>query len=171
VIAFKDLHDQLPMPIALLADFRIRPRHAVHTVAAAFLAVALVSTGCSSSGSSTPTTPSPADAKITEVFNGTLPVNGSRMYSVSIASYGTITATLTSMGGSGVPPSVVVNLGVGFPAGASCNATAVAVQVTGTADLTTQASTTQQPGTYCVIISDVGNLFAPATFSISITHP
>ena len=46
---------------------------------------------------------------------GTLPVAGSRFYSFSIATAGTVTATLVNIGGKDVPPSVIVNLGIGVP--------------------------------------------------------
>ena len=108
---------------------------------------------------------------VTEVFTSTLPVSGSRFYSFHIAASGTVTATLTDVEGEGVPPSVVVNMGIGTPAGTTCTASAIPVQVTGAAGVPTQVTATEQPGTYCVIVSDVGNLFAPATFTVSLDHP
>ena len=108
---------------------------------------------------------------VTEVFTSTLPVSGSRFYSFHIATSGTVTATLTDVEGDGVPPSVVVNMGIGTPAGTTCTASATPVQVTGAAGVPTQVTATEQPGTYCVIVSDVGNLFAPATFTVSLDHP
>jgi hypothetical protein len=47
----------------------------------------------------------------------------------------------------------------------------VSVQVTGTAGVPAQVSSSEQPGVYCVIISDIGNLFAPASFTVTIDHP
>ena len=108
---------------------------------------------------------------VTEVFSSTLPVGGSRFYSFHIAASGTVTATLTDVQGDGVPPSVVVNMGIGTPAGTTCTASATPVQVIGAAGLTTQVTATEQPGTYCVLLSDVGNLFAPAVFTVSLDHP
>ena len=83
----------------------------------------------------------------------------------------TVTATLVNIGGKDVPPSVIVNLGIGTPAGTSCSSGSTTVQVTGGGGLPTLVSASEQPGTYCVMISDPGNLFAPATFTITIDHP
>src|SRR5215475_4125971 len=139
------------------------------------LAVSLVvvTVWCVSCGKSTsttsPTTPTPDT--LTETFAGTLPVGGSAFYSFSIATAGTVTATLGAIGGDQVPPSVVVNLGIGTLSQFTCSATATAVQVSGTAGVPTQVTASEQPGVYCVIISDVGNLFAPASCTVTIDHP
>ena len=110
---------------------------------------------------------------VTEVFSGTLPVGGYKYYSFSIAGAGTVTATLTNIGGAGVPPTVVVNLGVGQPGGITClTSNSADVQVSGDASVTTLVTATQSaPGVFCAIIKDTGNLFAPAQFTISIDHP
>ena len=125
---------------------------------------------CGKSASTTaPTTPTPDT--LTETFAGTLPVGGSAFYSFSIATAGTVTATLADIAGDQVPPSVVVNLGIGTLSQFTCSATATSVQVSGTAGVPTQVTASEQPGVYCVIISDVGNLFAPASFTVTIDHP
>ena len=123
----------------------------------------------SSSTTSTATTSTTSSGgTVTETFSGVLPVLGTKFYSFSIASSGTITATLVSITGSGVPSTVQVNLGVGTPSAKSCATTgAQPVQVSGTASV----SGDQPGGTYCVAVVDGGNLFAPATFTVSIVHP
>lgn len=109
---------------------------------------------------------------VTETFSSRLAVGGSRFYSFSQASTGTVTATLVDVAGEGVPSTVVVSLGVGEPGGTTCNATTTAaVQVSGDAGLTNQVSGSQTPGVHCVIVADVGNLFAPASFTVTIEHP
>jgi len=139
------------------------------------LAVSLtvVSVWCASCGKSAsttaPTTPTPDT--LTETFAGTLPVGGSAFYSFSIATAGTVTATLANISGDEVPSSVVVNLGIGTLSQFTCSATPTAVQSSGTAGVPTQVSVSEQPGVYCVIISDLGNLFAPASFTVTIDHP
>jgi hypothetical protein len=129
--------------------------------------------GCGST--STPTAPSPsttpAAPAVTETFVGTLPVTGAKFYSFSIAVYGTVNATLVDIGGNGIPPTVEVNLGIGTPSGTTCNATTSPVQVSGDAGVTTVVTAAEQPGVYCVLISDAGNLFAPANFAVTIAHP
>jgi hypothetical protein len=47
----------------------------------------------------------------------------------------------------------------------------MSVQVTGTAQLPAQVSSSEEAGVHCVIISDIGNLFAPASFTVTIDHP
>lgn len=139
--------------------------------AAALLATA---TASCSSGPAAPTISTPASSTtITEIFSSTLAVGGNRSYAFSIAGSGTTTATLTSIGGAGVPDTVIVNLSIGSPGSTGCLPSNTAqVQVSGDAGVTTQVtSTLSNPGVYCVGVSDVGNLFAPATFTVQIDHP
>jgi hypothetical protein len=134
---------------------------------------ALLVGGCGSGATTTsPSSASttPAAAAISETFSGTLPVGGSRFYSFSISVYGTVNATLASIGGSGIPPTAEVNLGIGTPSGTTCSTTPTLVQVSGDAGVTTLVTATEQPGTYCVLIADAGNLFSPATFTVTIAH-
>jgi hypothetical protein len=136
------------------------------------VAFALIAGGCDKGATSDPpTTPTPAAPAYTETFAGTLPVGASRFYSFSIAVEGTINATLVDIGGSGVGPSTIVDLGIGSPAGVTCTAGRTPVQANGDAGIARMVSTVQTPGTYCVIISDAGNLAAPATFHVAIEHP
>jgi hypothetical protein len=137
------------------------------------VSLAVVSVWCAACGKSasttSPTTPTPDT--LTETFAGTLPVGGSAFYSFSIATAGTVTATLANIGGGDVPSSVVVNLGIGTLSQFTCSATSTSVQASGTAGVPAQVSSSEQPGVYCVIISDLGNLFAPASFTVTIDHP
>jgi len=137
------------------------------------VSVVVVSAWCASCGKSTSTTSptTPAPDTLTETFAGTLPVGGSAFYSFSIATAGTVTATLATISGDQVPSSVVVNLGIGTLSQFTCAATPTAVQISGTAGVPTQVSASEQPGVYCVIISDIGNLFTPASFTVTIDHP
>jgi hypothetical protein len=108
---------------------------------------------------------------VTETFAGTLSVGGSAFYSFSTAVTGDVTATLTNIGGDGVPPSVVVNLGIGSLSGFNCSGSSTAVQITGTAQVSALVTSSEPAGVHCVVISDIGNLFAPATFTVTIAHP
>src|SRR6266571_1835156 len=77
--------------------------------------LALLDTGCKKSSTTTsPTasTPTPAAPTVTEIFTHTLPVGGASFYSFSISVYGTVNATLLSIEGAGVPPTVIVSLGI-----------------------------------------------------------
>lgn len=70
-----------------------------------------------------------------------------------------------------MPSSVIVNLGIGTPFQTTCSANFTQVQVTGDAGLTAVVTGSQQPGALCVVVNDVGNLYAPATFTVVIDHP
>lgn len=143
------------------------------TAIAAAAVLATLAAACS--GDSTPTSPTSTTtttittaATTTEDFTGTLPVGSSRFYSFSVAETGTVSVLYSSVGGNGVPGSVWLGLGLGAPSGEDCVTTnnintppGAGAQLTGT----------YSPGIYCVKVSDIGNLFAPAAFSISITHP
>jgi hypothetical protein len=138
--------------------------------AVSLLIVSAFSAACGKNAATTsPTTTTPDS--VTETFKGTLPVGGSAFYSFSTATAGTVTATLTDIEGDGVPPSIEVNLGIGTLSAFNCSATSSEVQMSGTAQVPALVSSSEQPGVYCVIISDIGNLFAPATFTVTIDHP
>ncbi len=133
----------------------------------------LLATGCGSDTLTSPTTTTTetvtvASPTVSEVFGGTLPVGGAKFYSFATSTYGTINVTLTSVGGDFVPSTVMVALALGQPSGTEC--------VTSTS-INTAAATTQQlsgpyaAGTYCVRVADIGNLFAPASFSITVAYP
>ncbi len=149
--------------------------HRILTFGLASVVGAVVLAGCSNNPSTSTTTPSTttttpavAAATIDETFNGTVPVSGSSFYSFTVGAYGTVNLTLTSVGGAGVPSTLWLGLGIGQPSGTTCPTTTsidtqsgTAVQVTGTYD----------PGVYCADVWDIGNLAAPATFSVAVSHP
>ncbi len=129
-------------------------------------------------GSSTPTSPSSttststtsvASPTTTEEWDSTLTVGGSKCYSFSIAQNGTVNVTLTSISGDFVPPTVTISLGIGQPSGADCSTTTTSNVSTQTA--APQLTGAYGPGVFCVRVADVGNLFAPAHFSITVAHP
>ena len=119
--------------------------------------------------STTSTTTTVAAPTVTESFTGTLPVGGFKFYTFNIAANGTVNVTLNSVTGTGVPSTVQVGLGIGQPSGIDCAATAT---ITAGANFAKPQQTgTFGPGTFCVRVFDVGNLFGPAAFSITIAHP
>jgi len=143
-----------------------------------FLIALLVGTAFATAGcNDTPTSPTTTDTTttttiasptFTEEFLGTVPVSGSAFYSFSVTTYGTVTATLTSVSGSFVPATVTLGLGLGVPSGETC---AVTSSINTAKGATAQLSTTYQPGVYCVMVSDVGNLFAAANVAVTIAYP
>ena len=120
--------------------------------------------GCNifSDSSTSPTT----TASLTEMFSGTLTQRSSSFYTFTVAQSGTVSVTLTSVGGSS---TMSVALGLGSSTGTS-SCTITSANPTAVAGATPQITVTENPGTYCVQISDVGNLTAPSTFSITIVH-
>lgn len=125
----------------------------------------------------TPTSPTTTDTTTTataaspayfEDFCGTVGVSSSAFYSFSVTQYGTVNVTLASMGGTYVPPTVTMGLGIGVPEAEGCPATTTINTAPGAGP---HLSGTYQPGVYCVRINDVGNLYAAGTFVISIAYP
>jgi hypothetical protein len=132
--------------------------------------VAVLSAGCGGN-STTPTTTTttvPATPTTTETFTGTLSVGGSVAYPFTVSQAGTVNATLVSIGGAGVPSTVMVRMAVGTPGDTGCSVTTSSVIMAGT---TAQVTATEQPGMFCASLTDVGNLFAPANFTVTIDHP
>jgi len=143
---------------------------------AALLTVLVLCGACShnsttepSSTSTTTTTTTVAAPTVSEAFNGTLPVGGFKFYTFNIAANGTVNVTLNKVSGAGVPASVQLGLGIGQPSGTDCATTVTATA--GSTFAAPQATGTFGPGLFCVRVFDVGNLFAPATFAITIAHP
>lgn len=135
------------------------------------LVVAVLTAAChgsSTTPSTTTTTTVPASPTTTETFTGTLPVGGAVSYSFTVSTAGTVNATLVSIGGSGVPATVLVRLAIGTPSDASCTATTSLVTKSGT---TPQVTATESPGVFCASLADVGNLFGPAAFTLTVVHP
>jgi hypothetical protein len=133
--------------------------------------LALLSAACggnSTTPSTTTTTTVPASPTTTETFTGTLPVSGSMSYSFTVSQAGTVNATLVSISGPGVPATVLVRLAIGTPGDAGCTATTSLVTRAGS---TAQVTATEQPGVFCASVGDVGNLFGPAGFTLTVDHP
>jgi hypothetical protein len=136
--------------------------------------LALFASGCGGnsttapSGTSTTTTTTVATPSISETWQSVLPVGGFKFYSFGIPATGTVNITLTSVGGQFVPSTVQLGIGIGTPEGQDCTTTQTVTAASGS---TAQISTTQQAGVLCARVFDVGNLFAPATFSVQIDHP
>jgi hypothetical protein len=127
--------------------------------------------------SDTPTSPSTttttipatvAEPTVTEDFTGTLRVGSAAFYSYTVVSSGTVRITLTNVGGVNVPSTVWLGIGIGQPSGEDC---VITTSANGPASSTAQLSGTYSPGVYCVKVSDIGNLIAPAQFAVSIAHP
>jgi hypothetical protein len=136
------------------------------------LMLAALSAACGGKSTTTPstttTTTTPAAPTKSETFTGTLPVGGSISYPFTVSQSGTVNETLASVGGAGVPSSVLVRMGIGTPGDPGCTTTTAMVVKAGA---TAQVTATEQPGVYCASLADVGNLFAPADFTLTVEHP
>lgn len=139
--------------------------------------VLLVPLLCAACGSDTPTSPttpasttaSVAPATISESYNSTLPIAGSKFYSFPVVQNGTVNITLASLTGPDITEDMTVDLGLGQPSGFGCTPTTTVTISTLTA--APQITGTYAPGVYCVRIADTtGILPATATFSIAIEH-
>ncbi len=133
--------------------------------------VALLTTGCGDSTTS-PTTDSTTTTAseppiTTETFAGTLGVGATTFYPFTVSQAGAVTATLVSIGGDVVPSTVQVRLGIGTPEDTGCTAMTTSLVSSKSPVL----SVTEDPGSYCVSITDVGNLFGIAAFEVTIAHP
>ncbi len=127
--------------------------------------------GCnknSSPTSPTTTTAATATGPATILFSGTLEPKGTRFYSYSMTTAGTVTAMLASLERNGIPMTNVLQIGLGIPAGTGC---AVSVAQNSGPLLIPQLRQDFGTGTYCVRISDVDGLPAPMTFTIRVIHP
>ena len=116
----------------------------------------------------TPTTPAATVPTVTDSFSGTLTSGGSSVYSFTVSQDGTVSVTLTSVTGAGVPSTVHLHLGLGTFADTTCNPT---TSVDAQASSTPQITSTYTAGLYCVQLSDTGNLANPASFTITVAHP
>ena len=123
--------------------------------------------GNTTTSPSTTTTPT-APPTVTETFAGTLLVGGYSFYSFVVPQNGTVNVTLVSVSGTDVPSNVMLGLAIGTPSGTGCTGGTVTNTTAGTDP---QVTGTYSPGRYCVNVSDVGNLAAPAVFTVTIAHP
>src|SRR6516225_10960859 len=151
------------MPTALvtigLAPWRQETK--VHRAIACVLGVLVVGTACSHSSAATaPTSPATTPAVppplVVETFSDTLPVGSFKVFSFTIAVNGTVNARLDSVSGAGVPATVQIGVGIGQISGIDCATTTSATIATNGV-----VTGTFGPGTFCIRVYDVGNLFAP----------
>jgi hypothetical protein len=139
----------------------------------ALIAALTLSVSC---GDETPTSPTDTSTSTTvaaaptvsEEFSSVVPVGGSKFYSFTTSTYGTINLTLASVGGSFVPSTVMLGLGLGQPSGTDCVTTSTVNTAAGSAAQLTGA---YDAGVYCTKVYDIGNLFAPASFNVTIAYP
>jgi hypothetical protein len=112
-----------------------------------------------------PTAPS-NNTPSTDTFNGSLAPSGALVFTFSVATAGNVAVTLTAVSPATTSP---LGLGVGPSSNGNCtiaNSTSGAI-----AAGSPQLSATQNPGSYCVKVSDAGNLTTMSTVTVTVTHP
>ncbi len=131
----------------------------------AILGLSMLAAACSGNPESPPVVPD----TITEVFGGSLDVQGEASFSFTVGSGGSVSATLASvvLARPGPTTTVALALALGTPVDGVCSA---ANPVTTSAGLAAQLSTTFDAGLHCVSVRDVGNLTAPVEFTIRVVH-
>jgi hypothetical protein len=115
------------------------------------------------------TIPTTTAALTTEVYSGSVAVRSTGFYSFTGAAAGPVAITLASLtDANGRTLSNRLLLGFGVPAGEGCSVT---TSVTTRPGLSAQLSAPAAASTYCVQLSDAGELTAPANFGVRIVHP
>jgi hypothetical protein len=112
-----------------------------------------------SSSPSNPTGPT------TDTFSGSLSQGNSLTFTYTVTTAGTVSVTLTA-----VTPATTsaLGLGIGPSNGGTCtvtNSTSAAI-----AGAAAQLSATQNAGTYCVKVSDLGSLTTTSSVTVTVAH-
>ena len=132
---------------------------------AALLALAVLS-GCNSNDEPTTPTPSGGPSASVIAFTGTVSPGGSQLFSFTIAGGVPLRLSLGSLTDANAQPlSQSLRLTFGIPQGTGCTALQTVVTP---ATLATQLSALLSPGTYCVSVTDIGQLASDATFGVRI---
>ncbi len=130
----------------------------------------LISTAVLASGCTNPLSDlfgnSSSPSTTTDTFTGTLAPNGSLVFTFSVSAAGSVAITLTAVSPATTAP---LGLGVGPSSNGACT---IANSTSGaTAGVTAQLSATENPGTYCVKVSDAGSLTTPSSVTVTVMHP
>ena len=110
----------------------------------------------------TPTEPTLA----TEVFSGTVTVNGAVTHNFYSTSTGSVTATLTALSPESTP---TIGLGLGTWNGASCAVIIANDRAVLSSIVTGTVSTIG--GSLCIRIYDVGAMTEPTDYTVTVVHP
>lgn len=147
---------------------QLQRRLAATFLVAGLAGAAACSSGGSSSGLTSPTSPtSPTIAITTENFTGTVAVGGSDVHPFTVTlTNGDLNATLTA---AGPPAGIFMGLGIGTLSGTACTLLSGGAVVTA-ASATPQLSGTAAAGSYCVVVSDVGNQTSDITYAVTVMH-
>jgi hypothetical protein len=130
---------------------------------AALLALAVLS-GCNSNDEPTTPTPTTGSSANVIVFAGTVAPAGSQIFSFTIAGGVPLRVSLGSLTDANAQPlPQSLRLTFGIPQGTGCSALQTVITP---ATLATQLSAMLSPGTYCVSVTDIGQLGTTASFGV-----
>jgi hypothetical protein len=125
------------------------------------LGAAVLMAGCADPVA--PTTPTPAVPTVTDTFSDTLLVGGANQHPFTVSTIGGVKVSLPS-----VEPGAAVIVGLGTQGAAGCSLIDQVLTMAGPNVI--MSGTVTVPGTYCVLISDSGNLIEPAVYTINVLH-
>ncbi len=122
------------------------------------LVAALLASGCAGTdnGVTGPST--------TDTFTGTLLASGNISYAVAVKANGELDLTLATLAPQ---TTITVGLGIGVPSGGSCSLITAAEN----AKVGSTLPASVAPGTYCVLLYDVGNIQGSDSFTLTVLHP
>jgi hypothetical protein len=115
---------------------------------------------------SLPTTPDPVI--VTDVFTGTVTINGAASHPFFTSATGSVIATLTSLGET--PPSAV-GFSLGTFSGTTCSVTSGLFNDKAVVNSVIQGTVATLGGSLCVRIHDVGSLTESVSYEIKVQHP
>jgi hypothetical protein len=135
---------------------------------AVVVALCVLATGCDE-GEPGLVQPTVHPATITDTFTGNVALQASDSHAFVIGLTGKIAITLTNVGPA---PTAEVGVGIGIPTGLTCALTlGEGTNAITTAGSTPQISGTILPGTFCVVVYDVGRLTEPVDYTVTVNHP
>ncbi len=136
----------------------------------------LILTFCSSAGcifgdAATSPTNYTIVSPVTEIFQDSLEVQGTKAFSFTVGNPDPLRITLASITSPSTGAAVSVNLklsvGVWDAANTTCNGT---FESTTSAALVAQYLQVATAGAYCVVVADPGTLTTPVNFAVRIIH-
>jgi len=132
----------------------------------------LLSLGSIAGCHSTTTSPGNVSVIVTavsEVFAGTLDVQGSSSFNFIVGNADPLRVTLASVTDVSTGAAITTNikLGLGSPSGDTC---ATTFTTTTTAALVAQYLQVVSPGSYCIVVSDPGTMTKSVNFAVRIVH-
>jgi hypothetical protein len=131
--------------------------------------IAMAGSGCTNNPTTPTPTPTPTPTILTEVFSGTINMNGAASHSFVSQASGEVRVTLTALSPD---PTQIVGLSLGTWTGVACQAVVAADRASQLTSIT-GAVQTSTGGSLCARVYDVGTIAAgsPVTYTVTVNHP